>query len=76
MQFWLILLNHGYKGSVYPINPGSKEILGQTCYADIADVPDPVDLGVIMLPAPMVLKSLEACGQTRIKSRYDHFRRV
>ena len=62
------LLENGYQGAVYPINPGSKEILGLTCYADISDVPDPVDLGVIMLPAPMVLQNIEACGKRGLKA--------
>ena len=36
------LLNAGY--TVYPVNPGQKEILGETCYADLLSIPFPIDI--------------------------------
>ncbi|KJS03108.1 MAG: CoA-binding protein [Desulfobulbaceae bacterium BRH_c16a] len=36
------LLDAGY--TIYPVNPGHTKILGQTCYADLASVPYPVDI--------------------------------
>ncbi len=62
------LSDYGYKGGIYPVNPGSEEILGRRCYADIAAVPDPVDLAVIILPAPVTPDALEACGKRGIKA--------
>jgi len=62
------LLQYGYKGEVYPINPSAEEILGKRCYATIQDVPDPVELAVIVLPVGMVLESLEQCGERGIKA--------
>jgi acyl-CoA synthetase (NDP forming) len=38
------MLQYGYQGSVYPVNPKNSEILGKTCYPDVSSVPDPVDL--------------------------------
>jgi acetyl coenzyme A synthetase (ADP forming)-like protein len=58
----------GYKGAVYPVNPRGGEILGLKCYPDISEVPDPVELGVIMLPAPIVKPTLEACGMRGLKA--------
>jgi acetyltransferase len=57
-----------YQGGIYPVNPGSKEILGKTCYADISSVPDPVELAVIALPAAAIPDILDACGKRGIKA--------
>jgi acetyl coenzyme A synthetase (ADP forming)-like protein len=60
------LLEHGYEGPVYPINPHADEILGLKVYENIADVPDPVDLAIIVVPASLVERMLEACGKRGI----------
>ena len=57
------LCSYGYKGEIYPVNPGSKEILGKKCYADIADVPDPVDLAVVILPSQTIPQVLRDIGK-------------
>jgi acetyl coenzyme A synthetase (ADP forming)-like protein len=62
------LVNSTYRGGIYPVNPGSAEILGKTCYPDISNVPDPVDLAVIVLPAPATPEALEACAKRGIKA--------
>ena len=62
------LIEYGYKGGIYPVNPGSEDILGQKCYPDVAAVPNPVDLAVIILPAPATPEALEACGKRGIKA--------
>jgi predicted CoA-binding protein len=36
------LLDAGY--TVYPVNPGQKEILSETCYADLLSIPHPIDI--------------------------------
>ena len=61
------LVEHGYPGPIYPVNPRAEEILGLRCYPTILAVPDPVDLAVIVLPAPLVPQILEACGQRGLK---------
>lgn len=62
------LINSTYKGEVYPVNPGSKEILGKRCYAHISEVPDPVELAVLVVPAPVTPQTLEDCGKRGIKA--------
>lgn len=62
------LVNSSYKGGVYPVNPGASEILGKPCYADIAAVPDPVDLAVLVLPAGATPATLIACGERGIRA--------
>ena len=62
------LTSYGFTGKIYPVNPRAKEILGLQCYASIADVPDPVDLAVIALPAPLVKDVVIAIGDRGIKA--------
>ena len=59
---------YGYPGGIYPVNPKADQILGFTSYPDVMHVPDPVDLAVIVLPAPMTPEVLIACGQRGIKA--------
>jgi acetyltransferase len=61
-------LRHGFRGAVHPVNPRVARILGLPCYPDIAAVPDPVELAVLVLPAAMCLDVLDACGQRGIRA--------
>ncbi len=62
------LINSTYKGEVYPVNPGAEEILGRRCYAHISEVPDPVELAVLVVPAPVTPQTLDDCGKRGIKA--------
>ncbi len=59
---------YDYQGKIYPVNPKEKEILGLTCYPDILQVPDPVELAVIVLPAGMILQTVRDCAQRGVKA--------
>ncbi len=62
------LINSIYKGAVYPVNPSAEEILGRRCYAHISEVPDPVELAVLVVPAPVTPQTLEDCGKRGIQA--------
>jgi len=62
------MTNYGYGGGIYPVNPRAEEILGLACYPDIAAVPDPVDLAVVVLPSGMIPSVMEACGERGIRA--------
>ncbi len=62
------LLESGFGGRVYPINPKADEILGLRCYPDLKAIEEKVDLVVIVIPAQAVLDSIEACARARAKS--------
>ena len=62
------LIRSGYQGPIYPINPKADAILGRKAYPDVRQVPDPVDLAVIIIPAPAVPEALRACGQRGIRA--------
>jgi len=59
---------YGYQGGIYPINPKADQILGMKCFPDISLVPDPVELAVIVLPAPMTPEVLRSCGERGLKA--------
>src|SRR5690606_5659228 len=61
------LIKDGYKGDIYPINPGETEILGLKCYPSVLDVGKPIDSAIITVPAQFVLKTTEECGQAGVK---------
>ena len=52
-----------YPGPLYPVNPKFTEVMGLRCYPDIAAVPDPVDLAVLLIPATVTPAAVEACGK-------------
>ena len=62
------LTTHGYPGPVYPVNPRGGEMQGLRVYRSVAEVPDPVDLAVIVLSAERTVEALEACGQRGIRA--------
>lgn len=62
------LITYGFTGGIYPVNPNANELLGLKVYPQLAEVPDPVDLAVVVLPSNLILDMLEACGQRGIKA--------
>ena len=61
------LIEYGYPGQIYPINPKADEILGLKCYPSVLDVPGPIDLAIVVIPAQFVAAVLEECGQKGVK---------
>jgi acetyltransferase len=57
------ILSSGFRGAVYPVNPNASEVLGLRCYASVLDVPGPVDLAVVAVPAKLVPQVVEECGR-------------
>ncbi|MDQ8154272.1 MAG: acetate--CoA ligase family protein [Gemmatimonadota bacterium] len=56
------LTQSGYTGAIHLVNPRGGALMGRTVFADLADVPDPVDLAVVVVPAAAVPGALRACG--------------
>ncbi|MGZ0147603.1 acetate--CoA ligase family protein [Kribbella sp. WER1] len=57
------LVNGGYAGDIYPVNPRGGEVLGRKAFPSILDVPGDVDVAVFAVPAKFVGAALEQCGQ-------------
>lgn len=60
------LLDGGFVGEAHPVNRNATKILGRTAYDAIGDVPGPVDLAVIAVPADKVLKVVDECAEADV----------
>ena len=61
------LISSPFGGTVFPVNPKRANILGIKAYPTIRDLPDPIDLAVIVTPAPTVPDIIEECVQAGVK---------
>ena len=48
------LTESGFPGKIFPVNPKRDEIFGVTCYPDLASLPEPADLALLIIPAPAI----------------------
>lgn len=62
------LLNSGYSGAMHYVNPKGGRLFGREIYPTVAQVPDPVDLAVVLVPPPAVPAALKEIGQRGIKA--------
>ncbi|MDF1499326.1 MAG: acetate--CoA ligase family protein [Anaerolineales bacterium] len=60
------LVVSGYPGAIHFVNPRGGRLFDRPLHHDLASVPDPVDLAVIMIPAPAVPEVLTDCGKRGI----------
>lgn len=67
-RFMHNLTNGGYKGELYGVNPGLKEVLGRPVFPSISELPDCVELAYIVVPPPAVPKALQQCADRGIKT--------
>jgi acetyltransferase len=61
------ILDSGFQGRVYPVNPKEKEILGLTCVDSIPNLKEAVDFAIVVIPADSVPKAIAECGQKGIR---------
>lgn len=61
------LLGGGYKGEIFPVNPGRQSIRDLKCYPTLADIPTQCDLAVIAVPAVGVAQVMADCGRAKIR---------
>jgi acyl-CoA synthetase (NDP forming) len=66
------LLNHGFKGPIYPINPKSKYIKSFRAFPSVTEVPDDVDLVNISIKNTLVPQVIEECGKKGVKFAIVH----
>jgi acyl-CoA synthetase (NDP forming) len=66
------LLNYGYGGKIYPVNPGADELLGLPSYNGLGDLPPEIDLAVFTIPAAAVVESLRSAPEVRIRAAVVH----
>jgi len=62
------LLNAGYKGRIYPVNPAYEEVHGIKVHASMADIPGEVDLAIVMINARSVAEVMQAFPEKGVKA--------
>lgn len=62
------LLENGYSGKLYPVNPRHSKIFSKKAYSKIEDIPETIDLAIIVTPSIVVPEVLEQCGEKGIQT--------
>ncbi|HWC40676.1 MAG TPA: GNAT family N-acetyltransferase [Actinomycetota bacterium] len=62
------LLAAGFNGPVYPVNPKASVVQSVVAYKSVLDVPGPVDLAVLALPAPSVVEAAGDCAAKGVRA--------
>ncbi len=60
------IINGGYAGALYPINPRADEILGKQCYKSVKDIPGEVDVAIFAVPAKFCAAAMTEVGEKGI----------
>ena len=63
-----VMLRHAFAGRIYPVSRSHATVQGLKAYASVAEIPEPVDLAVLIIPAASVLDELERCGEAGVKA--------
>jgi acetyltransferase len=61
------LLDGGYRGNIYPVNPNNVDIMGLKCYRSVADIPAGIDLAIVAVPSRMVPAVVAECSRQRVR---------
>lgn len=61
------IINSGYKGKIFPINPRASEVCDLPCYKSVLDVSDDIDVAIFVIPGKFVNKAAEECGKKGVK---------
>ena len=62
------LVNSGYDGAIHFVSQKTGNLFGRPIYTSLNEIPDPVDLAVLIVPAPGVLEALQACVRRSIRA--------
>jgi len=61
------IVQSGYRGGIFPVNPKGGEILGLQVYTDLSEIEAPIDVAVLTIPASGVLDAVDRCGAAGVK---------
>ncbi|WP_437773590.1 acetate--CoA ligase family protein [Arthrobacter sp. KNU40] len=61
------LLQHPFTGEIYAVNPKHAQVGGITAYPNVAAIGKPIDVALILLPAPLVPGAVKECGDAGVK---------
>ena len=58
---------NGYKGEIYPVTPSHETVFGRRAYKSVIDVPNNIDLAVVVTPSKIVPSVIEECGKKNVR---------
>lgn len=61
------LLTTGYRGAIYPVNLHQEKIMGLKAYTSVSQIPEPVDLAIIIISAASVPGVMQDCARRKVK---------
>ena len=61
------LIDFGFTGRVYPVNPHAPSVRSVRAFAHVREIPEPVDLAVLVIPRDHVLDAVTECGAAGVK---------
>ncbi len=61
------LLEMGFNGRVYPVNPGLAQLFGLKAYPSVSAIPGEIDLAMVVIPAELTLSTIEECAARGVK---------
>ncbi len=61
------LIEYEFNGKIFPVNPKASVIHSMKCYPTVLDIPDEVDLAIIVVPKKLILKVIDQCGKKGVK---------
>lgn len=67
-QVLINVLEGGFKGKIYPVNPKHKQVKGIDCYPSLSDIDHPIDLVIIAIPAKRIPKVMHECSQHPVRA--------
>lgn len=73
------IVEGGFTGTAYPVNPNAESIMAVKAYPSVLDIPDQVEMAIIAVPAKLVSKVAEQCGEKGVRALIvisDGFREV
>ena len=62
------LVSYGFRGAAFPVNPAAPVVQDEIAYPSVEDIPGPVDLAVVVVPAESVPGVVQACGRKRVRA--------
>ncbi len=61
------IVEAGYQGKLYPVNPRGGEVLGHRIYSTVSDINEDIDVATLVIPAKYVYSTLELCAEAGVK---------
>ncbi len=62
------LIDGGYEGRIFPINPNADELLGLRCYPSVKSVKEDIDLALVVVPARLTERIVTECAEKHVKT--------